>query len=65
MSGIHIKHPGRLHDRLHVPQGQPIPESKIKAAKHSSDPSLRKEATFAENSKHFDHGGHQKDHTGQ
>lgn len=63
-SGIHIKpsHKGELHRDTGTPAGQPIPESKIEAAKHSSDPAVRKRATFAENAKHWDH---QKDHTGQ
>lgn len=27
-----IKHPGALHKQLHVPEGETIPESKLKAA---------------------------------
>jgi hypothetical protein len=42
---------GRLHKRLGVPEGEPIPESKLASAKRSSDPSERKEATFAENAR--------------
>lgn len=55
---IEIKksHEGLLHQKLHVPQGQPIPESKLEKAKHSESPALRKEANFAENAKHFHHG---------
>jgi hypothetical protein len=51
MPPIHIKpeNRGKLHRRLHVPQGQKIPAAKIDAAKQSPDPSLRKEATFAKN----------------
>lgn len=54
---IHIKHPGLLHQKLGVPQGQPIPQSKLQGALHSNSPALRKEANFAENAKHFDHHG--------
>jgi len=56
---IEIKksHEGLLHKRLHVPEGQPIPEAKIKRAEHSNDPSLRKEAQFADNAKKFHHPG--------
>lgn len=56
---IHINpaHKGLLHEKLHVPQGQKIPESKIKHAEHSSSPALRKEAHFADNAKHFKHKG--------
>ena len=46
---------GKLHARLGVPQGQPIPAAKLRAAKKSPDPSLRKEATFAINARGFDH----------
>lgn len=54
---IHIKrsHKGLLHKKLGVPAGEPIPESKIKAAEHSSSPSLRREAQFADNAKKFNH----------
>lgn len=56
-SGINIKpsHEGRLHRALGVPEGQPIPAAKLAAAKKSSDPAIRKEATFAINAKGFDH----------
>ncbi len=52
---IDIKHPGRLHKRLHVPAGEPIPAKKLEMALHSKSASLRKEAQFAENAKHFSH----------
>lgn len=56
-SGIHLnpKHKGLLHEELHVPQGQPIPDSKIKGAEHSSNPAERKRAQFADNAKKFKH----------
>ena len=58
-SGIHIKksHEGRLHKALGVPAGEPIPAAKLAAAKKSSDPAIRKMATFADNAKGFDHTG--------
>lgn len=46
---------GLLHSKLGVPQGQPIPQAKLAAAKQSKSPALRKEATFAENAKGFNH----------
>lgn len=54
---IHIKpsHAGLLHRDLGVPQGQPIPASKLQSAEHSSDPAVRRRAVFAENAKGFDH----------
>lgn len=55
--GIKIKasHKGLLHEDLGVASGKPIPEKKLEAAKNSSDPAVRKRATFAENAKHWDH----------
>lgn len=52
-----IKKPGDLHRRLNVPQGERIPESKIKSAEHSKDPETRREAVSAEGLKHMHHGG--------
>lgn len=42
-----IKHPGALHEKLHVPEGKKIPKSKINKAAHSKDPTLRREASLA------------------
>lgn len=42
---------GSLHSALGVPQGQPIPASKIAAAKNSASPNLRRKATFAQNAR--------------
>lgn len=57
-SGIHIKpsHKGLLHKKLGVPEGKPIPAAKVAKAKNSDDAALRKEATFAQNAKHWHHG---------
>lgn len=49
---IKPSHKGLLHKKLGVPQGEKIPASKIAAAKNSSSPALRKEATFAQNFGH-------------
>lgn len=56
---IHIKpsHKGLLHKKLGVSAGAPIPAGKLAKARHSSIPAERKEAVFAENAKHWDHGG--------
>lgn len=43
-----IKQPGALHKELHVPEGKKIPESKLKKAEHSKNPTLRKRAVLAE-----------------
>lgn len=56
-SGIRIKpsHRGMLHEDLGVPEGQKIPAGKLAAAKRSSDPAVRKRATFAANAKTWNH----------
>jgi hypothetical protein len=46
---IKPSHRGLLHEKLGVPQGEPIPLAKKEAAAHSSDPTLRKEGQFALN----------------
>jgi len=46
---IKPSHKGKLHRDLGVPEGQPIPASKLAAALRSSSPSVRKEANFARN----------------
>jgi len=46
-------HKGLLHKKLHVKQGEKIPEKKLKKAEHSKSAKLRKEAQFAENMKHI------------
>ena len=42
-----IKHPGALHEQLHVPQGEKIPAKKLERASHSSNPTLRRRANLA------------------
>jgi hypothetical protein len=37
-----IKHPGKLHRELHVPQGEKIPASKLKKAEHSKNPTIKR-----------------------
>lgn len=43
-----INHPGALHKSLGVPEGKKIPESKLKKAEHSKNPTTRKRAVLAE-----------------
>ena len=43
-----IKHKGALHKSLHVKEGEKIPESKLKKAEHSKNPTTRKRAVLAE-----------------
>lgn len=52
---IKPSHEGRLHRDTGTLAGQKIPAKKLDAAKHSSDPAVRKRATFAENAKHWKH----------
>lgn len=43
-----IKKPGSLRKSLHVKAGEKIPESKLKKAEHSKNPTTRKRAVLAE-----------------
>jgi len=56
-SGIHIKpsRKGLLHKNLKVKKGKKIPLSKLKAAKNSKDPKVRRRANFALNSRKWRH----------
>ena len=60
---IEIKksHEGLLHKNLGVATDKPIPEAKLEKAENSSSAAVRKRAVFAENAKHWHHGGHKKD----
>ena len=60
MIQIKKSHKGLLHKRLGVPQGQHISEAELERAKHSKNPTLRKEATFALNAKGWSHKGKKK-----
>lgn len=42
-----IKHPGKLHRELGVPQGQKIPAKKLAKAAKSKNPTIRKEVALA------------------
>lgn len=42
-----IKHPGKLHRELGVPQGEKIPAKKLAKAEHSKNPTIRREANLA------------------
>lgn len=43
-----IKHPGALRKSLHVKEGHNIPESKLKKAEQSKNPTTRRRAVLAE-----------------
>ncbi|HWW39317.1 hypothetical protein [Pedobacter sp.] len=51
-----IKHPGKLHRDLGVPEGKKIPAKKLAKAEHSKNPSLRREANLAKTLKKLRHG---------
>lgn len=55
-----IKHPGALRKELHVKKGEKIPESKLKKAEHSKNPTTRKRAVLADTLKHLRHKGRGK-----
>lgn len=43
-----IKKPGALRKSLHVKKGENIPESKLKKAEHSKNPTTKKRAVLEE-----------------
>lgn len=42
-----IKHPGKLHRDLGVPENEKIPAEKMEKARNSKNPQIRKEAALA------------------
>jgi hypothetical protein len=52
---MHHLNKGGLHRALHVPEGSPIPQEKLEAAKHSSSEHVRHMANFAQTMKGFKH----------
>lgn len=54
------KHPGKFHRRTYTPMGERVPESKVRKAEHSSDPSLRREAALAETGRKYGGKKHHK-----
>ncbi len=46
-------HKGGLHQSLHIPAGEKIPEKRILKAEHSRNPKERKQAVAAETLKHL------------
>jgi hypothetical protein len=46
-------HKGGLHQSLHVPAGEKIPEKRIKKAENSRNPKVRNQAIAAETLKHL------------
>jgi hypothetical protein len=50
-----IKHPGKLHRELGVPEGKNIPAKKLERATHSKNLTIRREANLAETLKKLSH----------
>lgn len=51
-----IKKPGSLRKALQIKAGEKIPESKLKKAEHSKNPTMRKRANLAETLKKMHKG---------
>jgi len=60
MKSAFSKHEGKLHKRLHVPEGEKIPASKLDEASHSSDTSLKREAVLAKTARRYAGHGRKK-----
>ena len=52
-----IKHPGALHSHLGIPPNEKIPAEKLEAARHSKNPTIRREAALAHTLAGLPHGG--------
>jgi len=50
----HLRH-GGLHRALGVPENQNIPQAKLEAAKHSTNPHVQHMANFAHTMEGFNH----------
>lgn len=48
---------GKLHREMGIPQGQKIPQDKLAAAAHSSDPEKRRDAIRAQTMEGWHKGG--------
>jgi len=44
---------GKLHREIGVPEGEKIPAGKLKAAEHSKNPEIKRDAIRAETMKHW------------
>lgn len=53
-----VKHPGKLHHELHIPEGEKIPQSRLQSAMHSSNREVRNDAIRAHTMEgwHHPHG---------
>ncbi len=50
-----LKHPDALHAHLGIKESEKIPADKLRAATHSKNPTIRKEANLAETLEGFHH----------
>lgn len=57
------KNKGALHRHLNVPEGEKIPEEKLRAAKHSKNPTVRREAALAHTLMGMHHKKKQENHS--
>ena len=48
---------GKLHRELGIPVGQKIPQSRLRAAMHSKNPEVKRDAIRANTMEHWRHGG--------
>lgn len=50
-------HKGKLHREMGIPEGQKIPQGRLTAATHSSNPEIRRDAIRARTMESWHHGG--------
>lgn len=51
-------HKGKLHRELGIPEGQKIPAARLRAAAHSRNPEIRRDAIRAETMEKWHHVKH-------
>lgn len=52
---MHQLHKGGLHDALHIPRDEKIPQERVDAAKNSKNPHVARMARFAHTMEGFKH----------
>lgn len=48
---------GKLHNELGIPEGEKIPQARLRSAEHSDNPEVRRDAIRAKTMEGWHHGG--------
>lgn len=52
-----VKHPGKLHRELGIPEGKKIPQARLEQAANSKNPEVRRDAIRAKTMEGWKHKG--------